>query len=54
MSPWARLMIRITPNISERPQAKQRVEAAEQHALDDRVGPDHQALSRAGCARSPK
>ena len=34
--PWARLMMRMTPNMKDRPHAIERVIAAEQNALDDR------------------
>ena len=37
MSPWAMLTKRITPSESDRPSGEQRVEAAEQHALDNEV-----------------
>ena len=41
MSPWLRLMILITPNASDRPVAYERVEAADEHAGDQRVHPVH-------------
>ena len=39
-------MIRMTPNISDEPAGEQRVEAAEQDALDDGVDPGHAAAPR--------